>query len=339
MPRAKKKTEEEPKQSLGDLKLQAALNAVNDKFGKGAIILASVNDTMEVDRIPFDHPVLDGLTGGGIPRGRVTEIMGWAGSGKSTLCLEMCAAAQKMGLRVAYIDTENALDPTYAECIGLDLNTMPISQPGSAEEALETFEILVKSGAFGIIVVDSVAAMPTKAELEGEMGDQQMGDKARLLGKAMRKTLKAIGSTNTAAVFVNQYRKSMGYGGGNTTPGGHAIEFAASLRLETSRKETLYRTIGGDKIPYGQTTIVKAVKNRVALPFTKCEVELTFPTGLGNPAGLNRIAAYVNLAIDSGKLVLSGSWYSDADGNRIAQGKPNLMKALAEQSTLLEKIK
>lgn len=339
MPR-KPKTEakvEQPKENLQDLLLNTTLDSITNKFGKGAIILAGVNDTMDVPRIPFDHPDLDELTGGGIPRGRVSEVMGWAGSGKSTLCLEICAAAQKMGLRVAYIDTENALDPGYANLIGLDLDSMPISQPSCAEEALEIFEMLVKSGAFGVVVLDSVAAMATKAELEGEMTDQQMGDKARLLGKAMRKTLKAINSTQTAAVFVNQYRKSMGYGGGNTTPGGHAIEFAASLRLEIARKETLYRTTGGDKVPYGQISVVKAVKNKVALPFAKTEVELTFPNG-SNPAGLNRIASYVNRALDSGKLTQSGSWFSIGT-DRIAQGKPNLIKVLSEKPELLETIK
>lgn len=337
---AKPKAEvsEKPQDNLTDLTLEAAVRALESKFGKGAIMLAGVNDTMDVERIPLQHPDLDELTGGGIPRGRVTEIVGWASSGKSTLAIEICAAAQRMGLTVAYIDVEHSVGPDYAEAVGFDFSKALIAQPDSAEEALEMFEALVKTGAIGCIVVDSVAAMATKAELEGEITDFQVGDKARLLGKCMRKTLPSVANTKTAAVFINQYRKNIGgYGKENVTPGGFAIEFAASLRIEISKKETLWKTTAGDKVPVGQVSVVKAIKNKVALPYTKCEVELTFPQGKGSPAGLNRIVPYINRALDTGVLVQKGAWFSK-DGQNIAQGRDKLIALLQSDAALLKEL-
>lgn len=336
MPRKSIKTEKED--SLSDLALEAALAALNSKFGKGSVMLAGVNDTMDVERIPLNHPDLDELTGGGIPRGRITEIIGWASSGKSTLAMEICAAAQRIGLRTAYIDVEHAVGPDYANAVGFDISKALIAQPDSAEEALEIFEALVKSGAVGCIVVDSIAAMATRAELDGEITDMQVGDKARLIGKAIRKTLSAISNTKTAAVFINQFRNSIGgYGKSNVTPGGHAIEFAASLRIEISKKETLWKVTSEDKVPVGQVSIVKGIKNKVALPYTKCEIELVFPNGPGTPAGLNRITPFINRALESGTLVQKGAWYSHG-GQNIAQGREKLIALLQSDPELLKEI-
>lgn len=351
MPRKKKESTvadaiAEPKKNLADLTLQATLAAAEAKFGKGAIILAGVHDTSDVERIPFGHPDLDDMTNGGIPRGRVTEIIGEPGGGKTTAALCAIANAQKMGLRAAFIDVEHALDPDYAACLGVDLDSLLISQPQSAEQSLDIFEMLVKSGAVGIVALDSVAQMSTDAEIEGSMGDQQRGDKARLMSKAMRKLVKPIADTNTAAVFINQWRDDAGgYGGGKQMPGGKGLKFAASLILDVTRKETLYKTKAGDKVPVGQVSIVKAIKSKVSIPFQKREIELVFPSFDANKkmipgsGGFNVYAAIINHALDSGKLILKGSWYQDSEGNNIAQGKDKMIAALQKDKELLERLK
>lgn len=346
MPRKKQEVKTEAETSLPDLTLQATLNAIEGKFGKGSIILAGVNDTVDVERIPFGHPDLDELTNGGVPRGRVTVIIGSESGGKTTLTLTLIASAQRQGYRAAFIDAEHALDPDYAECLGVDLDSLLISQPDSAEQALEIYDMLVKSGAVQIIVLDSVAAMSTQAELEGEMSDQQRGDKAKLMKKALRKLTPPVRKSNVAAVFINQWMDNAGgYGATKEQSAGRGLKHASSLTLDINRKETLYKTKGGDKVPTGQISTVKAIKSKVSVPFRKCEVELNYPARDGNnkliagTGGFNIYASIINHALDDGKLVLKGSWYNLADGTRIAQGKDKMIAALQNDEELLEKLK
>lgn len=344
MPRGVKKAE--PKEeSISDLALEATLNSITSKFGKGAIMLAGVNDTTDIERIPFGHPDLDDITGGGVPRGRVTVIIGEPGGGKTTASLTLIASAQSMGERAAFIDVENALDTDYAKCLGVDLDSLLISQPQSAEQALEIYEMLVKSGAVGIVVLDSVAAMSTNAEIEGSICDQQRADKARLMSKAMRKLVKPIATTKTAAIFINQWRDDAGgYGGGKQMPAGRGLKFATSLIIDVNRKETLYKTKGGDKVPTGQVSIVKVIKSKVSLPFQKREIELKYPN-LGpnkklipGSGGFNITAAIINHALDTGKIVQKGAWYRTADDKPLAQGRDKLIALLESDKALLKEL-
>lgn len=331
--------------NLPELTLQAALAALESKFGKGAIMLAGVTEMEEVERISFGHPDLDDATNGGIPRGRVTEIIGAPGGGKTTICLHAIASAQKTGLTAAFIDVEHTFDAEYAQCLGVDVDSLLFSQPQSAEQALDIFDALVKSGAVGIIVLDSVAQMSTNAEIEGDMSAQQRGDKARLLSKAMRKMVPPIAETKTAAIFINQWRKdaSGGYGAEKQMPGGEGLKFASSLILDVARKETLYKTKGGDNLPVGQISVVKSIKSKVSLPFRRCEIELKYAQigpdkkMIPGSGGFNVMAAIISHALDAGVITQKGAWFSRA-GTNIAQGRDNLIALLEKDESLRNEI-
>lgn len=345
MPKKSSPKPQAESKSIEDLTLQVALDAINSKFGKGAIMLAGVNDTMDVERIPFNHPDLDDMTNGGVPRGKVTVIIGDQGGGKSTTALTLIASAQQMGLQAAYIDSEFAFDPEYAQCLGVNTDDLLVAQPQSAENAMDIIDTLVKSKAIGIIVMDSVAATSTQAEIEGGMSDLQRSDKARLMSKAMRKLVGPVSATKTVAVFINQWRDDSSGHGGKQMPAGRALKFASSLIIDVARKETLYKTKGGDKTPTGQITIVKVLKSRVSLPFAKCEVELNFPQRgpdkklIPGTGGFNIYASIINHALDSGKIIQKGSWFRDADDKPLAQGREKLIALLAQDKELLETLK
>lgn len=343
-PKTQTEVSGKPAENLTDLTFEATLNAINSKFGKGAIMLAGVNDTMDVERISLGHPDLDDMTNGGIPRGRVTLFIGDPGGGKTSAALSVVAQAQRMGLRAVYIDTEQALNPEYAECLGVNTREMPVSQPQSAEEALDILDALVKSGAVGVVVFDSVAATATNAEIEGSMSDQQRSDKARLMSKAMRKLLKPIAKTNTAVIFVNQWRDdSSGYNSGKQMPAGRGLKYGNSLTLDFARKKTLYKTKGGDEVPVGQISIVKAIRSKVSLPFQKREIELKFPEFkdkkmVPGSGGYNIYAAIINHALDTGKIIQKGAWYRDADDKPLAQGRDKLIALLQSDAALLKEL-
>lgn len=343
-----KEVSEKPAENLTDLTLQATLAAIEGRFGKGSIMLAGVNDTTDVERISFGHPDLDDMTNGGLPRGRITVLVGEPGGGKTTAALTAIGNAQKMGLRAALIDTEHVFEPDYAQCLGVDTDALLISQPQSAEQALDIYDMLVKSGAVGIIVLDSVAATSTNAEIEGSMADQQRGDKARLFSKATRKLVKPVAATNTAAIFINQWRDDAGgYGGGKQMPAGRGLKYASSLILDFARKETLYKTKGGDKVPTGQISVVKAIRSKVSLPFQKREIELKFPEFkdkkmIPGSGGYNVYAAVINHALDSGRLVQNKAWFAlpqpDGTTKNIAQGRDKLIALLQQDEKLLKEL-
>lgn len=328
---------------LSDLKLKTVLDACEDKYGKGTIMLAGVTTSMGIERVSLNHSALDEILGGGIPLGRIIEVYGPPSSGKTSLALDFISAFQRSGHRSAFIDVEHALDPAYAAAVDVDIDSLLISQPNSAEQALDIMEMLVKSDAVGLIVIDSVDALVPQAVIDGEVGDITVAALPRILGPVVRKINALIGKSKCVIIFINQERSNIKMskyeaGPDKVTSGGASIPYYASVRLETKRKEILYKTVSGDKIPVGQISTVNARKNKVGIPYKKCEVELRYPV-LGQRAGIDRIAPFVNAALDSGKIVQSGSWFSDAEGNRIAQGRDNLIKALSESPELLETLK
>jgi recombination protein RecA len=321
--------------------LTAVLNAVEGKFGKGSIMKAAATEGEQADRIPFNHPELDRITGGGIPRGRLTILVGSTGGGKSTATYEVIAQAQQLGLRCALIETEGAFDADYARCIGINVDDLLFSQPQCAEEAMEIVEMLVKSGEIGLIVIDSVAAMPTKIQLTQGMDENTVADKARLMSKALPKIVMPAQRTNTAVVFVNQWRNGIGYNAGKTMPGGEALKFASSLTVDFARKETLKNNKTGE--PYGQISVIKVLKTRVGPPFTKCEIEYKFARYDGNDiisgsGGFNRMSAIVDAALDNGKLKQKGAWF-EMNGKNIAQGREKLIAMMEADKELAERLK
>lgn len=309
--------------------VEAAISQIEKMFGKGSIMrLGEGAKKIEVSVIPTGSLSLDIATGiGGIPRGRITEIYGAEASGKTTLALHMVAEAQKQGGVAAFIDAEHALDLNYAQKLGVNIEDLLVSQPDTGEQALEIAEVLARSGAVDIIVIDSVAALVPKAEIEGEMEDQQVGLQARLMSKAMRKLTSAISKSNTAVVFINQTRMKIGtfsYGGPpETTPGGMALKFFASLRLEIKK----IASIKEGQEPLGHRVKVKVVKNKLAPPFKEVEFDIYFGEGISKEAEL------VDLGVEKEVIEKSGSWFS-YQGERLGQGKENVRKLLKENKQL-----
>ena len=323
---ATKKTEPEAKKDA----LATALAQIEKQFGKGAVMKLGDNASMQVDAISTGSLGLDLALGvGGVPRGRIIEVYGPESSGKTTLALHILAEAQKQGGEVAFIDVEHALDPTYAEALGVDINNLLVSQPDTGEQAMEICEALVRSGAIDAIVVDSVAAMVPRAEIEGEMGDSHVGLQARLMSQAMRKLTSVIGKTNTVCVFINQLREKVGvvYGNPEVTTGGRALKFYSSVRMDVRRIEALKQ--GGEVV--GNRTRVKIVKNKVAPPFREAEFDIMFGQGISREGDI------LDLAADKGVVNKSGAWYA-YNGDKIGQGRENAKQYLKENPLICEEI-
>jgi len=311
--------------------LDLALAQIEKQFGKGSIMrLGEASARTPVDAISTGCITLDIATGvGGLPRGRVVEIYGQESSGKTTVALHAIAQAQKGGGTAAFIDAEHALDPIYAEKLGVNLNDLLISQPDTGEQALEICEALVRSGAVDIVVIDSVAALVPRAEIEGEMGDAHVGLQARLMSQALRKLTGAISKSNTIAVFINQLREKVGvmFGNPETTPGGRALKFYASMRLEVRRVESLKQ--GNDVV--GNRTRVKVVKNKVAPPFKQAEFDILYGEGI------SREGSILDVAQETGIVQKSGAWYAYGD-IRLGQGRENTREFLKTNPDLTDEI-
>src|ERR1700735_4979516 len=311
--------------------LAAALSQIEKQFGKGSVMrLGDAGATYEVDSIPTGSLGLDIALGvGAIPRGRVIEIFGPESSGKTTLTLAIIASAQSFGGTAAFVDAEHALDPVYAEKLGVKVNDLLVSQPDTGEQALEITDMLVRSGAVDVVVVDSVAALTPKAEIEGEMGDQHMGLQARLMSQALRKLTGNIKRSNTLVIFINQIRMKIGvmFGSPETTTGGNALKFYASVRLDIRRIGAVKK---GDEI-IGSETRVKVVKNKVAPPFRQAEFEILYGEGTSREGEIIELGVAQNL-IDK-----SGAWYS-YKGERIGQGKENVRQYLRENPAMAYEI-
>ena len=310
--------------------LQTALAQIEKQFGKGAVMKLGQNSSLNVEAIPTGSLSLDIALGiGGVPRGRIVEIYGPESSGKTTVALHIVAEAQKMGGEAVFIDVEHALDPVYAQALGVDIDSLLVSQPDTGEQALEICEALVRSGAIDVVVVDSVAAMTTKAEIEGEMGDSFVGLQARLMSQALRKLTGAISKSNAVCIFINQLREKIGvmYGNPETTPGGRALKFYSSVRLDVRKKDPIKE--GGEII--GNLTRVKVVKNKVAPPFREAEFDIMYGEGI------SREGEIIDLAVKLDIIKKSGSWYS-YEGNRIGQGRDKVKQYLKENPEVREQI-
>lgn len=306
--------------------LEMALSQIEKQFGKGSVMKLGDFTAMNIEAIPTGALSLDIALGiGGIPRGRIIEVFGPESSGKTTLALHMIAEAQKMGGEAAFIDAEHALDPVYAKKLGVDIDNLIVSQPDTGEQALEIAEALVRSGALDIIVVDSVAALVPKAEIDGDMGDSHIGLQARLMSQALRKLAGAINKSKSVIVFINQLREKVGvmFGNPETTPGGRALKFYSSVRLEVRRAEQIKQ---GDSV-VGNKTVIKVVKNKVAPPFKTANVDIMYGEGVSKEGEL------VDLATEAAIIEKSGAWYS-YNGEKIGQGKENV-KALFKQNIVL----
>ena len=311
--------------------LEAALAQIQKQFGKGAVMKLGDDDAkLNIEAISTGSMSLDLATGiGGVPRGRIVEIYGPESSGKTTLTLHIIAEAQKQGGRAAFIDAEHALDPEYARNLGVDVDELLVSQPDYGEQALEITEMLVRSGAVDVVVVDSVAALVPKHEIDGAMGDATVGMQARLMSKALRKLAGVINKTNTTIVFINQLREKIGvmFGNPETTTGGRALKFFASMRIDVRKVESIK---SGDQI-LGNRTRAKIVKNKVAPPFKQAEFDIMYGKGISKAGDV------LDCAVTEKILEKAGSWYS-FEGNRIGQGRENVKNYLEENPDIMDRI-
>ena len=311
--------------------LDAALAQIEKQYGKGTVMrLGDPASQMNVETIPTGSLSLDLALGlGGIPKGRIIEIYGPESSGKTTVTLHMIAEVQKRGGIAGFIDAEHALDPVYAKNIGVDIDNLYISQPDNGEQALEITETMVRSGAMDIVVVDSVAALVPKAEIDGDMGDSHVGLQARLMSQAFRKLTAVISKSNCTVVFINQLREKVGvmFGNPETTTGGRALKFYSSVRLDVRRIEALKQ--GGEVI--GNRTRVKVVKNKIAPPFKEAEFDIMFGEGI------SKVGDILDLAADNGIVVKSGAWYA-YEGNKIGQGRENAKQFLKDNPVICTEI-
>ena len=311
--------------------LDAALAQIEKQFGKGSVMkLGDSSANMNIDVVPTGSLSLDLALGlGGMPRGRIVEIYGPESSGKTTVALHVVAEVQKQGGIAGFIDAEHALDPVYAKNIGVDIDNLYISQPDNGEQALEITETMVRSGAVDVIIVDSVAALVPKAEIDGEMGDQQVGLHARLMSKALRKLTGIISKSNCVVIFINQLREKVGimFGNPETTTGGRALKFYASVRLDVRRIETL--KLGGEVV--GNRTRVKIVKNKVAPPFKEAEFDIMFGKGISREGDI------LDLAVQHDIINKSGAWFS-YNGDKIGQGRENTKQYLAEHPDFMAEV-
>ena len=310
--------------------LDTAIKQLEKQYGKGTVMKLGQAPALNVEAISTGSITLDCALGiGGVPRGRIVEIFGPESSGKTTVALHIIASAQKAGGEAAFIDVEHALDPVYAKALGVDIDSLLVSQPDTGEQALEITEALVRSGAIDVIVVDSVAAMVPKAEIEGLMGDTHVGLQARLMSQALRKLTGAISKTNCVAVFINQLREKVGvmYGNPEVTPGGRALKFYSSVRLDVRKQEQLKS--GGDVI--GNHTKVKVVKNKVAPPFKEAEFDIMYGEGI------SRVGEILDLAVKLDIVEKSGAWFS-YKGERLGQGRDNVKELISKNPELLDEL-
>ncbi|MEC3974019.1 recombinase RecA [Amycolatopsis sp. H20-H5] len=313
-----------------DKALDLALAQIDKQYGKGSIMRLGDEDRAPMAVIPTGAIALDVALGiGGLPRGRVVEIYGPESSGKTTVALHAVANAQRAGGIAAFIDAEHALDPEYAKNLGVDTDALLVSQPDTGEQALEIADMLIRSGALDILVIDSVAALVPRAEIEGEMGDSHVGLQARLMSQALRKMTGAMSNTGTTAIFINQLREKIGvmFGSPETTTGGKALKFYASVRLDVRRIETLKD--GGE--PVGNRTRVKVVKNKVAPPFKQAEFDILYGKGISREGSL------IDMGVDQGILRKSGAWYT-YEGDQLGQGKENARKFLLDNPDIANEI-
>ena len=333
MAKTEKKKETVERQTNPEAKkkaLDTAIAYLEKEYGAGTVMKLGQKNAMNVESIPTGSLTLDMALGiGGVPKGRIIEVYGPESSGKTTVALSVVAQAQKLGGEAAFIDVEHALDPVYAEKLGVNIDNLLVSQPDTGEQALEIMEALVRSGAIDIIVLDSVAAMVTKAEIEGEMGDTHVGLQARLMSQALRKLTSVIGKSNCVAIFINQVREKIGvmYGNPETTPGGRALKFYSSVRIEVRKGEILKS--GGEA--YGNKVKCKVVKNKVAPPFKECEFDLIYGDGI------SRVGEIIDLAVELEIIKKSGAWFSYKD-ERIGQGRDKVKTFLLENEDVMAEI-
>ena len=310
--------------------LEAAMAQIEKQYGKGSIMKLGDNAKMNVEAVPTGSLGLDLALGvGGIPKGRIIEVYGPEAGGKTTVALHMVAEVQKRGGIAGFIDAEHALDPVYAQKIGVDVDNLYISQPDTGEQALEICETMVRSTAIDIVIVDSVAALVPKAEIEGDMGDSHVGLQARLMSQALRKLTAIIGKTSCSVIFINQLREKVGvmFGNPETTTGGRALKYYSSVRLEVRKGEQIKKD--GDAI--GNRVKIKVVKNKVAPPFRTAEVDLIFGEGI------SRVGEIVDIAADENIIIKSGAWYA-YEGNKIGQGRENAKSYLIEHPEVFDEI-
>lgn len=328
---APKKTLEKPTTAEEKKKaLDAALANIEKQFGAGSVMRMGEKAALNVESIPTGSIGLDMALGiGGLPKGRIIEIFGPESGGKTTVTLHAIAEAQKRGGIAAFVDVEHALDPVYAKALGVDIDQLIVSQPDTGEQALDIMEALVRSGAIDIIVLDSVAAMVTKAEIDGDMGDSFVGVQARLMSAAMKKLTAVISKSNTVAIFINQIREKIGvvYGNPETTPGGRALKFYASVRIEVRKGEAIKE--GADNI--GNRTKCKVIKNKVAPPFKTCEFDMIFGHGI------SKLGEILDYSVELGLVKKSGAWFSYND-MRIGQGRENAKKFIAENPDIQKEL-
>ncbi|MGH9090120.1 MAG: recombinase RecA [Acidimicrobiales bacterium] len=313
-----------------DKALDMALSQIEKQFGKGSVMRMGDDVSMGIEAIPTGALSLDLALGiGGLPRGRIVEIFGPESSGKSTLAMHCVAEAQRNGGICAYIDAEHAMDPVYARAIGVNVDDLLISQPDTGEQALEIADMLIRSGALDVLVIDSVAALTPRAEIEGEMGDTHVGLQARLMSQALRKLTGTLSKSDTIAIFINQLREKIGviYGSPETTPGGRALKFYSSVRLDIRRIETIKD--GAEMI--GNRTRVKVVKNKVSRPFQQAEFDIMYGSGISREGSL------LDVAVDLGFVKKSGAWFT-YEGEQLGQGRENVKAFLRENPQLMAEI-